>query len=197
MIDSPRPTRAEASDVANAILDGTDAVMLSGETAIGDYPVMAVQAMVRIAAELERTGALDDGPSYDALVRNLPRRGASRREHAIAEATVGAATALEAPALIVITRSGFSARLLSSYRPRIPIVAVTTSPRTVCQLSAVWGVQPYLAVEEDLNYEALTEFGKRRVLETGLGSDGDTVVVTAGFPFHTSGSTNTMRLEQL
>lgn len=197
MIESPRPTRAEASDVANAILDGTDSVMLSGETAVGKFPVEAVEAMVRISSEVETSGALARGPAYDAGIANGGRRGATQREHAIASATVGAADQLDSPALIVITRSGFSARLLSSYRPDIPIFAVTTDPRTVSQLSAVWGVEPHLAVEEELNYEALTEFGKRRVLESGIGREGDAVVVTAGYPFHTSGSTNTMRVEKL
>lgn len=197
MTDSPRPTRAEASDVANAILDGTDAVMLSGETAVGKYPVHAVRAMARISEELEASGALADGPTYDAGLSAYDRRGASPREHAVAAASVASAEQLDSPALIVITRSGFSARLLSSYRPDIPIFAVTTDPRTVSQLSAVWGVRPYLAVDEELNYEALTEFGKRRVLESGVGEPGDAVVVTAGFPFHTSGSTNTMRVEKL
>ncbi|HKK91798.1 MAG TPA: pyruvate kinase, partial [Longimicrobiales bacterium] len=186
MIESPRPTRAEASDVANAILDGTDAVMLSGETAVGDFPVQAVEAMVRIASELESSGALASGPAYDAGIANGGRRGATLREHAIASASVSASEQLSSPALIVITRSGFSARLLSSYRPNIPIFAVTTDPRTVRQLSTVWGVEPHLAVEEELNYEALTEFGKRRVLASGIGKDGDAVVVTAGYPFHTS-----------
>lgn len=197
MISSPRPTRAEASDVANAILDGTDAVMLSGETAIGAYPVQALDAMVRIATELETSGALSSGPAYDAGISAGGRRGATVREHAVAHATVGAAAQLESPALIVITRSGFSARLLSSYRPNVPIFAVTTDPRTVSQLSAVWGVRPHLAVDEELSYQALTEFGKRRVLESGVGRRGDAVVVTAGYPFHTSGSTNTMRVEKL
>jgi len=197
MIEAPRPTRAEVSDVANAILDGTDAVMLSGETAVGKFPVQAVAAMVSIARELEDSGVLDTGPSYDAGVAADGRRGASAREHAVAAASVASAEQLDAPALIVITRSGFSARLLSSYRPTLPIYAVTTDPRTVSQLSAVWGVEPFLAVDEELNYEALTEFGKRRVLESGIGRPGDSVVVTAGFPFHTSGSTNTMRVEKL
>ncbi|MDT8369263.1 MAG: pyruvate kinase [Longimicrobiales bacterium] len=197
MIESPRPTRAEASDVANAILDGTDAVMLSGETAVGAWPVQALQAMVRIATELEGSGALDQGPRYDAAVTGVGRRGATAREHAVASATVAASRQLDAPAMIVITRSGFSARLLSSYRPNIPIFAVTTDPRTVCQLSAVWGVRPWLAEHEELNYEALTEFGRRRVIESGIGEPGESVVVTAGYPFHTSGSTNTMRVEKL
>jgi len=197
MVDSPRPTRAEVSDVANALLDGTDAVMLSGETAVGDYPVQALEAMIRIAVEIEGSGVLADGPSYDANIRSRARGGASQREHAVAAASVKAAQQLSAPAQIVITRSGFSARLISSYRPAVPIFAICTDPVTVCQLSAVWGVQPVLASEQEVSYQALTEFGKRAVLERGVGRAGESVVVTAGYPFHTSGSTNTMRVEQL
>lgn len=197
MIDSPRPTRAEASDVANAILDGTDAVMLSGETAVGKYPVKALRAMARIAEEIEASGVLRDGPHYDTSFTKGIRSGATDREHAVAHASVEATRNLEAPAQIVITRSGFSARLVSSYRPSVPIFAICTDPITYSQLSAVWGVRPILAQEEEVSYQALTEFGKRAVLETGAGRAGDSVVVTAGYPFHTSGSTNTMRVEQL
>lgn len=197
MIENPRPTRAEASDVANAILDGTDAVMLSGETAVGAYPVASVQAMTRIAREIESSGAMSKGPRYDALSTADVRGGASPREHAVASATIAAATSLEAPAIIVITRSGFSARLVSSYRPPVPIFAVCTDPATASQLSAVWGVRPLLAQEAEVSYEALTQYGKQIVVDTGVGRPGQTVVVTAGFPFHQSGSTNTLRVEQL
>ena len=197
MIESPRPTRAEASDVANAILDGTDAVMLSGETAVGRYPVKALRAMRRIAGEIEASGVLRDGPHYDTSFTKGIRAGATDREHAVANASVEATRDLNAPAQIVITRSGFSARLVSSYRPAVPIFAICTDPVTYSQLAAVWGIHPVLAQEEEVSYQALTEFGKRAVLETGGGRAGDAVVVTAGYPFHTSGSTNTMRVEQL
>ncbi len=198
MIEHSRPTRAEASDVANAILDGTDAVMLSGETAVGKYPLQALDAIVRITREIEASGVLESGPR-DAIdhVATDERGGATMREHAVAAATVAASRELKAPALIVITRSGFSARLVSSYRPPVPIFAVCTDPATFSQLAAVWGVRPLLAQEEEVSYEALTEFGKRAVLETGVGRSGESVVVTAGYPFHTSGTTNTMRVEQL
>ena len=109
----PGPTRAETSDVANAILDGTDAVMLSGETAVGKYPVRTVEVMVRIAAEIEESGVLDKGPHYLAQMGPVQRRGASPREHAVAASSVRSARDLKAPAIIVITRSGFSARLVA------------------------------------------------------------------------------------
>ncbi|MEE8146085.1 MAG: pyruvate kinase [Longimicrobiales bacterium] len=197
MIENPRPTRAEASDVANAILDGTDAVMLSGETAIGRYPLRALEAMMSIATEIEHSGVLQEGPLYDTRALQAKRSGASAREHAVASATVESARQLDAVAIIVITRSGGSARLVSSYRPPLPIFAICTDPFRYNQLNAVWGVRATLAKEEEISYESLTNYGRRAVLEAGLGKAGDSVVVTAGFPFHTSGSTNTMRVEML
>jgi pyruvate kinase len=99
--------------------------------------------------------------------------------------------------VIVITRAGFAARLVSSYRPPVPIFAICTDPRTYRQLAAVWGVRPVLAEGEVVTYESLTDFGKQAVIRSGVGRPGQSIVVTAGFPFHTSGSTNTMRVEQL
>lgn len=197
MIDHPRPTRAEASDAANAVLDGTDGLMLSGETAAGHYPVQALEALVRIAREIEGSGVLEHGPRYVTHPGDGARAGATLREHAIASATVDAARQLGAPAILVITRSGFSARLVSSYRSDIPVFAICNDPSTFRQLAAVWGVHPVLWEEPEVSYESLTAFGKRSVLDTGMGRPGDSVVVTAGVPFHTSGSTNTMRVEQL
>jgi len=197
MIENPRPTRAEASDVANAILDGTDAVMLSGETAAGKYPVQALEAMARITREIEGSGVLEQGPRYLMRSDQRMRAGASPREHAVASATVETARSLNAPAIIVITRSGFSARLVSSYRSPVPVFAVCTDSMTFRQLTAVWGIWPVLSVVEEVSYESLTEFGKRMVVETGVGRPGQSVVVTAGYPFHESGSTNTMRVERL
>jgi pyruvate kinase len=197
MIEYPRPTRAEASDVANAILDGTDAVMLSGETAVGAYPLQALGAIARIAREIERSGVLERGPRYLTRPGIRARGGASAREHAVAGATVDAARQVVAPAVMVITRSGFTARLVSSYRPPVPVFAVTTDPHTYRQLAAVWGVRPVLADVEYATYDALTAVGREAILASGLGDPGASVVVTAGFPFHTSGTTNTMRLERL
>jgi pyruvate kinase len=197
MIDYPRPTRAEASDVANAVLDGTDAVMLSGETAVGAYPLQAVGALVGIAREIERSGVLERGPRYLTRPGARARGGATAREHAVAAATVEAARQIMAPAVMVITRSGFTARLVSSYRPPVPVFAVTTDPATYRQLAAVWGVRPVLAEVEDVTYGALTAHGREAVLRSGIGDPGASLVVTSGFPFHTAGTTNTMRLERL
>jgi pyruvate kinase len=115
----------------------------------------------------------------------------------VAAASVNAARALKVPAIIVITRGGGSARLVSSYRPPVPIFAVCTDPKVHRQLCGVWGLRPVLAVDEEVSYENLTNFGKQVVLDSGMGVEGDPVVVTAGYPFHRSGSTNTMRVERL
>jgi pyruvate kinase len=200
MIEHPLPTRAEASDVANAIIDGTDAVMLSGETTVGKYPLKALAAMTRIASEIESSGVLTAGPSYDTQFiggDGEERGGATVREHAVAAASVDSAHLLDAPAIIVITRSGFSARLVSSYRPGAPVFAVTTDDFTYRQMAVVWGVRPIVAKQEEVSYESLTDFGRSAVMESEAGQKGESVVVTAGYPFHTSGSTNTMRVEVL
>lgn len=197
MIENQRPTRAEASDVANAILDGSDAVMLSGETAVGEYPLRALGAMVTIGTEIERSGFLERGPSYLTRPGLRTRSGATRREHAVAAATVDSARQVGAPAIIVITRSGFSARLVSSYRPPVPVFAVTTEPRTYRQLAAVWGVHPVLAEGVDVTYRSLSAYGRQAVVDSGIGEPGASIAITAGFPFHESGSTNNMRLDRL
>ena len=197
MIENARPTRAEASDVANAILDGTDAVMLSGETAVGKYPLEALRAIVSIGREIERSGFLERGPRYLTKQGLMSRGGASPREHAVAAAAMESVRQVGGPAIVVITRSGFSARLMTSYRPSVPVFAVTTEPATYRQLAAVWGVRPVLADTLEVSYTALAEYGCEQVRRSGVGEPGSTVVITAGFPFHQSGSTNTMRLERL
>lgn len=198
MIEGPRPTRAEASDVANAILDGTGSVMLSGETAVGKNPVKAVEALVRIAQEVDRSGAMSRGPLYLPLEKVPERSGASQREHAVASASVESVRTLNASAIIALTRSGFTAQLVSSYKPPVPIFAVCTEPLVSRQLQAVWGVIPILASEEEEEtYDHLCLLGKKAVMAAGVGEEGDSVVVTAGYPFHTAGSTNTMRVERL
>ena len=197
MIEGPRPTRAEASDVANAILDGTGAVMLSGETAVGRNPVRAIEALVRIAAEIDRSKAMDRGAIYLPLDEVPKRSGASAREHAVASASVESARTLDASAIIALTRTGFTAQLVASYKPPAPIFAVCTEPLAFRQLMAVWGVTPILADVAEVTYENLWLFGKEAVLAAGIGRAGDSVVVTAGYPFHTAGSTNTMRVERL
>ena len=197
MITNARPTRAEASDVANAILDGSDAVMLSGETAVGKYPLEALEAIVRIRTEIERSGFLERGPRYLTRPGLRARGGASRREHAIAAATVDSVRQVGGPAIIVITRSGFTARLVSSYRPSVPVFAVTTDSATYRQLASVWGVRPILADGLDDTYGSLAAFGREKVRDSGVGEVGASVAITAGFPFHESGATNNMRLDRL
>ena len=198
MIHHARPTRAEASDVANAVLDGTDCVMLSGETAIGRHPRLAVEAAWRIVAEIEKSGVLSSGPKYLGSPTPADRKGASPTEQAIACGLVDAVRQIDAPAVLVLTSSGFSARLVSSHRPPVPIFTVTTDPRTYRQLAAVWGVWPVLVGEEErVTYETLTGLGKRAILDSGFASKGECVVVTAGVPFHESGTTNTLRVERL
>ena len=189
MITHPRPTRAEASDVANAIFDGTDAVMLSAETAAGQYPRLAVEAMTRIIMEIEK---------HPRVVRSDERRSTAdapvSTEQAIAAAATSAVRSLAAPALIVFTKSGFSARIVASYRPNVPILVLTDQARTYRQLALVWGVIP-VRVEHCDTYEGMVKLALASVRAQGLAKQGDRVVVTAGVPFDVPGTTNLMKVE--
>jgi pyruvate kinase len=196
MIEHPRPTRAEASDVANALFDGTDAVMLSGETAMGRYPFLAVEAMVRIAGEIERTNAFEHGPTYDVPVLHRLRTGATPTEHAIAAATVEAVRLLDAPAVVTFTRTGGTSRLVSSYRPPVPIISVTDQEKTWRQQALVWGVQPVLCTME-VNYENMLATARDYMVANNIAKPGQRFVVTAGIPFHVRGTTNMLRIEEL
>lgn len=188
MITHPRPTRAEASDVANAILDGTDAVMLSAETAAGQYPRLAVEAMSRIIAEIEG--------KHHQWQRDERRRAdtAVSTEFAIAAASTAAVNMLNAPVLIVFTKSGFSARIVASHRPRVPILVLTDQPRTFRQLALVWGVVPEL-VPHCSTYEQMVRIALETVQRRELAKPGDRVVVTAGVPFDVPGTTNLLKVE--
>jgi pyruvate kinase len=199
MIEQPRPTRAEASDVANALFDGTDAVMLSGETAVGKHPELAVEAMARIARETERTTSFARGPTYDLPMLDHLRAGATRTEHAIAAATVEAVALLGAPAIVTLTKSGFTARLVSSYRPSVPIMGVCDDIRVYRQLALVWGVHPVLCrFHDEPNYQEIMGCAREALVHRGLAHRGDRVVVTAGLPFfHVAGTTNMVRVEEL
>ncbi len=189
MIEHPRPTRAEASDVANAILDGTDAVMLSAETAAGKYPRLAVEAMRRIITEIEthpRPG------SQSRAERRVV--GSVNAEEAIAAATVAAVRMLEAPLVVVFTKSGFTARIVASHRPMVPILALTDEPRVCRQLSLVWGVVPHL-VPTARGYDHMVAMALRAALDLNLVTKGDRVLVTAGVPFDVPGTTNLLKVE--
>ena len=196
MIENPRPTRAEASDIANALLDGTDAVMLSGETAAGKYPFLAVEAMVRIAGEIERSTAYSEGPKYDFPVTQHLRVGGTPTEHAIAAATVEAVRLLGAPAIVTFTTSGATARLVSSYRPPVPIVGVCDDERTWRQLALVWGAVPVM-FREPPSYERMLNVARDYLIEQKIAKPGQRIVVTAGVPFHVAGTTNMVRVEEL
>jgi pyruvate kinase len=196
MIENPRPTRAEASDVANALLDGTDAVMLSGETAAGKYPFLAVEAMVRIASEIERTPAYEDGPKYDIPGIQHLRAGATPTEHAIAAATVEAVRLLGVPAVVTFTLTGGTTRLVSSYRPPVPILGVCDDEHTWRQLALVWGVHPVLFKDEP-GYDAMLDCARRYLLSNRMAKPGQRIIVTAGIPFHVAGTTNMLRVEEI
>jgi pyruvate kinase len=192
MIENPRPTRAEASDVANAIIDGTDAVMLSAETATGKFPIQAVEAMVRIAEELEASSLLETGPHYDLPIEPLAAR-IMPTEWAVAAATVEAVRRLSAPVIFTFTRSGLTARVVSSFRPPVPILALTDNPRTYNQLALVWGVLPVLCPRSS-SYDEMIGCAYETTRRLELARPGQRVVLTAGLPMHTSGTTNTMRV---
>jgi pyruvate kinase len=196
MIEHPRPTRAEASDVANALFDGTDAVMLSGETAMGRYPFLAVEAMVRIAGEIEKTQAYEEGPKYDVPITHFLRAGATPTEHAIAAATVEAVGLVDAAAVITFTRTGSTTRLVSSYRPPVPILGVSDQERTWRQLALVWGVQP-VHCRQEVSYDNMLAAAREYLFAHRMGKPGQRVIVTAGVPFHVRGTTNMMRVEEL
>lgn len=187
MIRSPRPTRAEASDVANAILDGTDAVMLSAETASGDYPVEAVRTMARIA---ERT---DDAVARREVTPRPVPEPLHTVTDSISHATCTTAENLGAAAVITATQSGYTARMVAKYRPRVPIIAATPVPPVARRLMLTWGVVPVLihgkaSTDEQIN-EAILE-----CLRAGLVKPGDLVVLTAGAPVGVPGSTNLLKV---
>ncbi|MDH6370520.1 pyruvate kinase [Paenibacillus sp. VTT E-133280] len=194
MLDSmqrnPRPTRAEASDVANAIFDGTDAIMLSGETAAGKYPVESVLTMSRIAEKAE--SALDH---HEIFSKQQTAQETTVTE-AISQSVAISALDLNAKAILSSTVTGHTARVVSKYRPKAPIIAVTTQERTMRQLSLVWGVTPVfgkVATSTDELLETAIQGGK----DSGLVQAGDLVVITAGIPLGRSGSTNLVKVSTI
>ena len=189
MIEHPRPTRAEASDVANAIIDGTDAVMLSAETAAGKYPRLAVEAMTRIIREVEQ-----HPPEAESSA--LHGGGVVTIEVAIAAATIAAVQMLGAPLVVVFTKSGFSARVVASHRPRVPILALTDQPGTYRQLALVWGIIPELVPHCD-SYDQMMTRAKAAVVARDLAAPGDRIIVTAGVPFDIPGTTNLLKVETI
>jgi len=194
MISAPSPTRAEVSDVANAILDGSDAVMLSGETSIGQYPIEAVRTMAAIAASVEASGNLARHTHSDTLdwvlheVQTIPQ--------AIGTAVSAITKALAVNAIWVFTQSGQTARQVSHYRPAVPIIALTPYDHIYRRLALLWGVQP---LKSDY-YEDDLEFWQQiipTVVQSGYAKPGDTVVITGGHHFNQHGPTNFLKIMQV
>lgn len=188
MIKNPRPTRAETADVANAIYDGTSAVMLSGESAAGKYPVEAVQTMARIA---ERT---EEDIDYRKRFFALSRTGKIEITDAISHATCTTAYDIGAKAIVTVTKSGRTARMVSKYRPDCAIIACAMSDNVARQLNMSWGVTPIIIKEEKDTFE-LFEHAVAEVKAKGYLKDGDNTVITAGVPLGTSGTTNMLKVE--
>lgn len=190
MIKNPRPTRAEATDIANAIYDGTTAIMLSGESAAGKYPVEAVKTMARIAECAEK--------NIDYCSR-MKRNNYGEREditNAIAHATCATAMDLNAAAIITVTLSGFTAGAISRFKPKCPIIGCATDARVSRQLNLLWGVNP-LSIREEEDTEELFEDAVEEAKKAGYVKKGDVVVITAGVPLKVAGATNMIRVVEV
>jgi pyruvate kinase len=189
MIRNPRPTRAEASDVANALLDGTDAVMLSGETSIGRYPLKTLDTMVGIICAVES----EQGDIPVRPFRPLEESVNLSIARAVARAAREAAHNLDTAAILAVTASGYTARIVSRYRPSAPIIAITPDKRVQRELQLYWGVQPLLSPRTDSTDEMITN-ALKTVLEQGLVEVGDLVAITAGTAGSEPGTTNLLRI---
>jgi len=187
MIQNPRPTRAEASDVANAIFDGTDAVMLSGETAAGKYPVEAVETMARIAGRAEAS------INYEEQMQKSHRLLTKTVTDAISHATVDTAQDLGAAAIITSTETGYTAQMVSKYRPKAPIIAVTTQRAVLRKMMLVWGVEPLLVGHSE-DTDSMIDGAVNAALVAGLIKAGDLIVITAGVPVGVRGTTNLIKV---
>ena len=187
MIRNPRPTRAEVTDVANAIYDGTDAIMLSGETAAGKYPVEAVKVMAAIAKRIEET--LD----YDTILRSKGLNNTNVTD-AISYATCTTAKSLTASGIVTSTSSGYTARMVSKFRPKTPIIAATPNERTSRQLSLSWGVYTVMC-EQAENTDDLIDNSIEASKNEGYIHEGELVVITTGVPTGVSGTTNLIKVQ--
>lgn len=187
MIHNPRPTRAEISDVANAVYDGSSAVMLSGETAAGAYPVEAVKAMSRIAMQAESKQSFIQSVDEDEyLIRGL--------SDALSHSACLLARDIQAKAIVVCTRTGGTAKMVSRFRPMIDIIGMTTDPRSYQKLALSWGVMPALS-EEYHSVDVLFHFAKQAAKDSGIVKSGDVIVITGGTPNGKSGNSNLINIE--
>lgn len=187
MIHNPRPTRAEISDVANAVYDGTSVVMLSGETAAGNYPVQAVSAMAKIVEQAE------EHVEYIQTLNNFVIKNSSE---ALSHSAATLAKDLNAKAIVVCTRTGGTARMVSRFRPNINILGITTDIHSYRKLALSWGVLPAMA-DEYSSIDILFYFAKQKALSSGLAKKGDIIVITGGTPNGKSGNSNLINVETL
>ncbi len=188
MTENPRPTRAEASDVANAIFDGSDAVMLSAETASGKYPVEAVSMMARIIEEAE--GSIKEFPQPSSVQEKL------KVAESVAELVCHASRELQMRLIAVFTHSGFTARLVSRYRPLVPIVAFSPVAETRRRMALIWGVMPR-NIPDVRKIDGLASIAEERLLEEKLVRKGDVIAIVAGTPMGVRGTTNFMKFHEI
>jgi len=190
MVHAARPTRAEVTDVANAIIDGTDVTMLSAETSIGEYPVAAVRTMARIARETERKRP------YQDLLTAKKRWLEEETDELISYSACHIAASLGAVAIVAFTQSGSTARRVSKYRPRVPILAITPDDKVSGRLLLHWGVHPFV-IGQASSVTALFTLGAKLAQDLGLAKAGDLVVITGGVPIGIPGSTNLLKVERV
>jgi pyruvate kinase len=190
MVGSPRPTRAEVTDVANAILDGTDAVMLSQETAVGQYPVEAIATMARIAERIETIAP------YEDWNEKRVQRDSRDPAYTIAYNACAAVRQLDLAALVVPTLSGRSARLISAHRPEVPVYALSPGRETVRRCGLMWGVQAASMRRHEKTEELIAD-AARRAAELGWVKKGDRIGITAGLPSGKPGTTSLLQVQEI
>lgn len=194
MMYNPRPTRAETNDVANAVLDGTSAVMLSGESAAGRYPLEAVRTMVRIASLTEKSPAFSRQVINQISAADMPR--SQTITEAVGLATRELALSIRATYIVCFTHSGSTARLIAKFRPSVPIIAFSPIKSVAQYLALSWGVQPIL-IEEQTSVDRLLEYGPKYLTDNAMVQGGQTVVITAGVPVGSAGKTNMIKVVEV
>jgi pyruvate kinase len=187
MIRNPRPTRAEVSDVATAIFEGTDAIMLSGETASGSYPIEAVKTMARIAVMIESS------LNYNELLKSKSPASNCSITDSISYATCKSSLDLHAAAILSATTSGYTAANVSRYRPAAPIIAATPSEQVMRKLSLYWGVYP-IRIEELQSTDLIVQKSVETAIKSGYLKNGDLTIITAGIPAGIAGITNLLKV---
>jgi len=190
MIENPRPTRAEATDVANAIFDGTDAIMLSGETSIGKYPVQAVQTMSNIAREAEKK------LPYELLLVERRTWLEPETDELISYSACQTAYSLSAAAIAAFTYSGSTAKRISRYRPGMPVLALTPNDDVAGRLMLYWGVRPYIIVNPQTVDESFA-LAANLTRDLGIAKTGDSIIIAAGIPIGQMGATNMLKVEKV